>query len=89
MRRLLVEVIGFEPTASCSQSKRATRLRHTPLFLFLYIVMAEDVGFEPTDLSIAGFQNHGGGIGTRTLKVFTPSRFQGGVLIQPDSLHGS
>ena len=26
----LVGVIGFEPTTSCSQSKRATGLRYTP-----------------------------------------------------------
>jgi hypothetical protein len=26
----MVGVIGFEPTTSCSQSKRATGLRHTP-----------------------------------------------------------
>lgn len=29
----------------------------------------------------------GGRLGTRTLKAFTPSRFQGGVLIQPDTFH--
>lgn len=28
--KLMVGVIGFEPTTSCSQSKRATGLRHTP-----------------------------------------------------------
>jgi hypothetical protein len=27
----LVGVIGFEPTTCCSQSNRATKLRHTPL----------------------------------------------------------
>ena len=29
--KYLVGVIGFEPTTSCSQSKRATGLRHTPM----------------------------------------------------------
>ena len=28
--RALVGVAGFEPTISCSQSRRATKLRHTP-----------------------------------------------------------
>ncbi len=28
----LVGVEGFEPPTSCSQSKRATRLRYTPIF---------------------------------------------------------
>ena len=29
--RALVGVAGFEPTISCSQSRRATKLRHSPL----------------------------------------------------------
>lgn len=41
----LVGVPGFEPGASCSQSKRSTKLSHTP--------MEEEVGFEPTDDGIS------------------------------------
>ena len=33
MRRELVGVEGFEPPTSCSQSRRATRLRYTPIRL--------------------------------------------------------
>ncbi len=29
----LVGVTGFEPATSCSQSRRATKLRHTPMVL--------------------------------------------------------
>jgi hypothetical protein len=32
----MVGVIGFEPTTSCSQSKRATGLRHTPTIVTLF-----------------------------------------------------
>lgn len=32
--RRLVGVVGLEPTASCSQSTRASQLRHTPLIKF-------------------------------------------------------
>ncbi len=31
----LVGMTGFEPATSCSQSKRATKLRHIPKYLFL------------------------------------------------------
>ncbi len=31
---LEVGMIGFEPTASCSQSRRATKLRYIPLSLY-------------------------------------------------------
>ena len=36
-----VGVTGFEPATSCSQSRRATKLRYTPLVLL--------VGVEPTN----------------------------------------
>jgi hypothetical protein len=32
--KVMVGVPGFEPGASCSQSRRATGLRHTPLTKF-------------------------------------------------------
>jgi hypothetical protein len=31
-KRRLVGAVGFEPTTSCSQSRRAARLRHAPTF---------------------------------------------------------
>jgi hypothetical protein len=38
-------VAGFEPTTSCSQSRRDTGLRYTPKNIFRYL--AERGGFEP------------------------------------------
>jgi hypothetical protein len=34
----MVGVVGFEPTASCSRSKRATKLRYTPPFDKYYLI---------------------------------------------------
>ena len=34
-RRIMVGVEGFEPPTSCSQSRRATRLRYTPNYLYI------------------------------------------------------
>ena len=31
---MLVGAAGFEPATSCSQSRRATKLRYAPLFIF-------------------------------------------------------
>lgn len=39
-----IGVTGFEPATSCSQSRRATKLRYTPLVLL--------VGVEPTTKQI-------------------------------------
>lgn len=60
--------------------------------------MAEDSGLEPHTFRYSQFSKldqrarlvylpHGGRRATRTLKAIKPSRFQGGVLIQPDSFH--
>ena len=35
----MVGVIGFEPTTSCSQSRRATRLRYTPQQWLFYLIL--------------------------------------------------
>ena len=36
IRSLLVEVTGFEPTASSSRTKRSTKLSHTPQQILFY-----------------------------------------------------
>ena len=33
---------GFEPVTFCTQNKRATRLRYTPFFQLVYIVIVEN-----------------------------------------------
>ena len=43
--KIKVGVAGFEPTTSCSQSRRDTGLRYTPKVV---IVPAEREGFEPS-----------------------------------------
>ncbi len=57
MITILVGVAGFEPTASCSQSRRDTGLRYTPKIKTMYkiedynltsINNAESEGFEPS-----------------------------------------
>lgn len=56
LRRIVVGVAGIEPTTSCSQSKRSTRLSYTPM-------LVGRVGFEPTmftykDRIYSPAQNH-------------------------------
>ena len=36
----MVEATGLEPAASCSQSKRATKLRHASILSFLFELSA-------------------------------------------------
>ena len=57
MITISVGVAGFEPTASCSQSRRDTGLRYTPKIKTYYkiekndltsINFAESEGFEPS-----------------------------------------
>ena len=42
----MVGVAGFEPAAHWSQTSCATKLRYTPIVIYLY--MAGVVGLEPT-----------------------------------------
>jgi hypothetical protein len=58
MITISVGVAGFEPTTSCSQSRRDTGLRYTPKIItytnktenneLTYINFAESEGFEPS-----------------------------------------
>jgi hypothetical protein len=43
-----VGVAGFEPTTSCSQSRRDTGLRYTPNWYRSLFITAEEEGFEPS-----------------------------------------
>jgi hypothetical protein len=43
----LVGETGFEPATSCSQSKRATGLRHSPTWGFVAIRVVGPAGLEP------------------------------------------
>ena len=45
MAALMVGVAGFEPTTSCTQNKRTTRLCYTPL----YWLGGQDSNLRPTD----------------------------------------
>jgi hypothetical protein len=38
LQALVVGVEGFEPPTSCSQSRRATRLRYTPYIFLIWLV---------------------------------------------------
>lgn len=38
LQALMVGVEGFEPPTSCSQSRRATRLRYTPCVFLIWLV---------------------------------------------------
>lgn len=64
----MVGVTGFEPAASWSQTKRSTKLSHTPKYTrqiiktffvalpteLLPYIMAGEVGFEPTTYGLEG-----------------------------------
>ena len=39
--RTMVGTTGFEPATSCSQSKRATKLRHVPMFQQRFDIIAQ------------------------------------------------
>ncbi len=52
---VLVGVAGFEPTASSSRTKRATKLRHTPMYGFTNHIMITLIGdFRKSVLSACG-----------------------------------
>ena|GEM_PF-2949973 len=41
----MVGAVGFEPTASCSQSRRAARLRHAPVSSRLRFLPVDSIKF--------------------------------------------